>query len=65
VEYADHRIAGTPYIYYCDLIVQFINDFVIRGESLHIRTDVVVLEGEKQPTKFKVMDYIRTNYVRK
>ena len=65
VEYADHRIAGTPYIYNCDLIVQFINDFVIRGESLQIRTDVVDLEGEKQPTKFKVMDYIRTNYVRK
>ena len=65
VEYADHRIAGTPYIYNCDLIMQFINDFVVRGESLQIRTDVVDLEGDKQPTHFKVMDYVKTNYVRK
>ena len=65
VEYADHRIAGTPYIYDCDLIMQFINDFVVRGESLQIRTDVVDLEGDKQPTHFKVMDYVKTNYVRK
>ena len=65
VEYADHRIAGTPYIYDCDLIMQFINDFVVRGESLQIRTDVVDLEGDKQPTRFKVMDYVKTNYVRK
>ena len=65
VEYADHRIAGTPYIYNCDLIMQFINDFVIRGERLQITTDVVDLDGEKQPTRFKVMDYIRTNYKRK
>lgn len=65
VEYADHRIAGTPYIYSCDLIMQFINDFVVRGECLQIRTDVVDLEAEKQPTRFKAMDYIRTNYKRK
>ena len=65
VEYADHRIAGTPYIYNCDLIIQFINDFVVRGERLQIRTDVVDLEAEKQPTRFKAMDYIRTNYKRK
>jgi hypothetical protein len=65
VEYADHRIAGTPLIYSCDLIMQFINDFVIRGERLQVRTDVVDLDGEKQPTRFKAMDYIRTNYKRK
>ena len=65
VEYADHRIAGTPYIYNCDLIMQFVNDFVVRGERLQIRTDVVDLDGVKQPTHFKVMDYVKTNYVRK
>jgi predicted esterase len=65
VEYVDHRIAGTPLIYSCDLIMQFINDFVIRGERLQVRTDVVDLDGEKQPTRFKAMDYIRTNYKRK
>jgi hypothetical protein len=45
--------------------MQFINDFVIRGERLQVRTDVVDLDGEKQPTRFKAMDYIRTNYKRK
>ncbi len=64
-EYVDHKMAGLPYIYSCDLIMQFINDFVIRGERLQITTDVVDLDGEKQPTRFKVMDYIRTNYKRK
>ncbi len=64
-EYVDHKMAGLPYIYSCDLIMQFISDFVIRGERLQITTDVVDLDGEKQPTRFKVMDYIRTNYKRK
>lgn len=64
-EYVDHRMAGLPYIYSCDLIMQFINDFVIRGERLQITTDVVDLSGSKLPTRFKVMDYIRTNYKRK
>ena len=58
-EYVDHKMAALPYIYSCDLIMQFINDFVIRGERLQITTDVVDLDGEKQPTRFKVMDYIR------
>ena len=64
-EYVDHRMAGLPYIYSCDLIMQFINDFVIRGERLQITTDVVDLSGTKLPTRFKVMDYIKTNYMRK
>ncbi|MBR5201616.1 MAG: alpha/beta hydrolase [Alistipes sp.] len=65
VEYADHKIAGTPLVYNCDVILQFINDFVLRGERLQMRTDVVDLNGEKRPTRFKVMDYIKTNYARK
>ena len=64
-EYMDHRMAGIPFIYECDIIMQFIRDFVIRGEALQIRTDVVYLDGEKQPTNFKVMDYIKANYMRK
>ena len=63
-EYMDHRMAGIPFIYECDIIMQFIRDFVVRGEALQIRTDVVYLDGEKQPTNFKVMDYIKANYVR-
>ena len=64
-EYMDHRLAGLPFIYDCDVIMQFIRDFVVRGEALQIRTDVVYLDGEKQPTNFKVMDYIKANYMRK
>ena len=64
-EYVDHKMAGLPFIYDCDVIMQFIRDFVIRGERLQIRTDVIDLNGDKQPTRFKVMDYIRANYVRK
>jgi predicted esterase len=64
-EYVDHKMAGLPFIYDCDVIMQFIRDFVIRGERLQIHTDVIDLNGDKQPTRFKVMDYIRANYVRK
>lgn len=64
-EYMDHRMAGIPFIYECDIIMQFIRDFVIRGEVLQIHTDLVFLNGDKQPTRFKVMDYIRANYMRR
>ena len=64
-EYVDHKMAGLPYIYSCDLIMQFINDFVIRGERLQITTDVRNLDGTKLPTHFKVKDYIKTNYMRR
>ena len=58
VEYGDHSIAGIPLFYQCDIIMQFINDFVLNGNSLQIDTEVVDLNGEKRPTRFKVMDYI-------
>jgi hypothetical protein len=58
-------MAGTPLIDKCDLIIQFINDFVIKGEQLRIRTEVTLLDGTKQPTRFRAMDYIKTNYARK
>lgn len=63
-EYVDHSLAGTPLIDQCDLIMQFINEFVVAGKHLRIRTDVESLDGEKRPTRFKAMDYIRTNYQR-
>ena len=64
MEYADHRIAGTPLWDKCDLILQFIRDYVIGGEALRIRTDVENINGEKRPTHFKVKDYLKTNYKR-
>lgn len=63
-EYVDHSLAGTPLVDQCDLIMQFINEFVVAGKHLRIRTDVESLDGVKRPTRFKAMDYIRTNYAR-
>ena len=63
-EYVDHTLAGTPLIDQCDLIMQFIRDFVFEGRSMRIRTDVENLSLERQPTRFRAMDYIRTNYAR-
>lgn len=64
VEYADHRIAGTPLFEQCDLIVQFIKEFVLEGKREQITTTVERLDGERRPTRFTAMDYIRTNYQR-
>lgn len=64
VEYADHRIAGTPLFEQCDLIVQFIREFVTEGKCEQITTTVRTLDGERRPTHFSAMDYIRTNYQR-
>lgn len=61
-EYADHELSRTPLKNECDLIIQFINDYVIRDQNLQIRTDVVDLNGEKLPTHFTVIDYIKANY---
>lgn len=63
-EYVDHTLAGTPLIDQCDLIMQFIRDFVFEGRRMRIRTDVENLSLERQPTRFRAMDYIRTNYAR-
>lgn len=64
VEYADHSLAGTPLIDKCDIMLQFINDFVLRSEQLRIRTEVESIGGEKRPTRFTVKEYLSTNYAR-
>ena len=64
VKYADHRLAGTPLFEQCDLIVQFIKEFVLEGKREQITTTVERLDGERRPTRCTAMDYIRTNYQR-
>ena len=64
-EYADHSMAGTPLYYQCDLIKQFIRDYVTDGHSWRIRTNASDLNGEKRPTKFTVKEYLETNYKRR
>jgi hypothetical protein len=61
-EYVDHSLAGTPLYEQLDLIMQFIQDYVIEGKRLRIVTEVESIDGERRPTNFSVKDYLRTNY---
>lgn len=61
-EYADHSMAALPLIYYTDIIMQFIRDYVYEGRALRVHVDVETIDGEKQPTRFGAMDYLKSNY---
>jgi hypothetical protein len=61
-EYVDHSLAGTPLYEQLDLIMQFIQDYVIEGKCLRIVTEVESIDGERRPTNFSVKDYLRANY---
>lgn len=61
-EYETHTIAGTPLIYQCDLILEFIDSYVIKGERLRTRMNVRDLDTEKRPTRFTTKEYLKTNY---
>lgn len=61
-EYVDHSLAGTPLYEQLDLIMQFIQDYVIEGKRLRIVTEVESIDGERRPTNFSVKDYLRANY---
>ena len=63
-KYVDHSLAGTPLIDQCDLIMQFIREFVLEQKKLRIHTDVESLDGKRRPTRFSPMDYIRANSAR-
>ena len=64
VEYGDHTIAGTPLFEQIDLILQFINDYVINGRRLCITSKVSNLDAERRPTHFTVKEYLSTNYAK-
>lgn len=61
-EYADHSIAVLPLVSGCDIIMQFIHDYVYDRRPL--RTTVVVesVNGDRRPTHFTAMEYLRCNY---
>ena len=63
-EYVDHSLAGTPLYEQLDLIMQFIQDYVIEGRRLRIVTEVESIDGERRPTNFSVKDYLRANYAK-
>lgn len=62
VQYADHSVAVTPLIDQIDLILQFIDDYVIDGRRLCVTTDVVRPDCTKAPTRFSVKEYLEANY---
>lgn len=64
-EYANHKLAGTPLWYQCDLIMQFISDFVIEKNRMRIRTGVEYIGKERRQTHFTPKEYLENNYKRK
>lgn len=64
-EYVTHTLAATPFIDQQDLILQFINDYVLRGRKLYIEAQIYDPTIPQRPTRFSPMDYIKTNYGRK
>lgn len=65
VEYADHKIAGLPLWYQCELILQFINDYVIEGSRMQIVSKVEYLPRERRQTHFTAKEYLQNNYKRR
>lgn len=63
-EYVDHELAGTPLFEQCDLIMQFIIDYVLEGERLQTTAEVRDINAPRKPTRFTVKEYLATNYKR-
>ena len=61
-EYVTHTLAATPLTDQQDLILQFINDYVIRGRKLYIQADIYDPTIPQRPTRFTPRDYLNTNY---
>lgn len=61
-EYVDHSLAVTPLQDKCDLILQFIEDYVVRGVKAKTTTTQRSCNAEKRPTHFSVKDYLSSNY---
>ena len=61
-EYVDHSLAGTPLFEQCDLIMQFISDYVLGGKQLQTTAEVHDMALPRKPTRFTVKEYLETNY---
>lgn len=61
-EYVTHTLAATPFIDQQEFILQFINDYVIRGRKLFIEAQIIDPTIPQRPTNFSPLDYIKTNY---
>lgn len=63
-EYVDHSLAATPLHDQCDLILQFIDEYVVRGVRAQIKAEAIKCGAEKRDTHFSVKEYLSTNYRR-
>ena len=61
-QHVTHTLAATPLLDQQELILQFINDYVMRGRRLYIQADITDPTIPQRPTRFTPMDYLRTNY---
>ncbi|MBQ6612194.1 MAG: alpha/beta hydrolase [Alistipes sp.] len=61
-KYADHKIAGLPLWYQCNLILQFINDYVLESSRTQIVNNVEYLPKERRQTHFTAKEYLQNNY---
>lgn len=63
-EYADHSLAVLPFMDKLDLIMQFIDDFVIADRAYQQECYTINPATPKRPTRFKVKDYLKNNYAK-
>lgn len=63
-QYVDHSLAATPLHDQCDLILQFIDEYVVRGERVQIEAEAIECGVAKRDTHFSVKEYLSTNYSR-
>ena len=63
-QYVDHSLAATPLHDQCDLILQFIDEYVVRGVRAQIEAEAVECNATKRDTHFSVKEYLSTNYSR-
>lgn len=62
VKYADHAVAVTPLIDQIELILQFIDEYVVEGRRLCTVTEVESPDVERAPTHFSAKEYLEANY---
>ncbi len=60
--YRSHAMAEEPMIRNHEEILEFIDEYVMRGQRLQITETVVDLDVEPQPTSFGIREYLSANY---
>jgi hypothetical protein len=64
VKNLEKRDGAYLYCSLCDLIMQFIRDYVLEGKRAQTTVEVESIGAERKPTRFTVKEYLETNYKR-